>query len=913
MRAPRITRFLPRRALSTVPPSISLVRSLAANLRSAADVEDLVMTWGAPNPSLAPAGPVRPLVVVKVGGEVITKDLPALVSSLRFLRDFGLLPVVVHGGGPQLNDELAKAGVAPQYIGGHRVTDAPTMKVAQRVFEGANHELAAGLRAAGLPAAQFLGGVFRAEVARPELGLVGEIRRVDAAGVDAAIARGEIPVLTSVGLSGEGAPLNINADVAARELAIALQPMRVVFISAGGGWKEEGAVIDELNMARDYARFAARDYTGRQGTLLKLNEMKCITDALPAASSVTITSAAALGAQLLPQKGPGTQIRAGAALTRFDSPGAADAGRLAALLDATGAGAVAALLRGATVYATADYSAAAVVLPAAAGAPPTLPRRLAALVATAPALAAGAEGALWAALRADFPRLRWLAPPSMSPAAGAAALNAAGPCNTAPLVFPPLSETRSGAWAEGSVALGQKGRGMWWGAAAAGDVAAVVEALAADAEVVGVGAAAAAAAAAPPPPPAPRPVAPGDSGRRGVRLGLLGARGFVGREFLRLVAGHPSLTVACASSRALVGQGVAAALGVPEAAAALSDPLLAFSDVGPEQLAAGAHPPVDAWVLALPNGLCAAHAAAIEAGAAKRGEARAPLMLDLSADMRFCASGGRGPGGWAYGLPERPGARAALAAARRIANPGCYATGAQLALLPLLAGAGGPFAWDAAHKPHVFGVSGYSGAGTTPSDKNDPDRLRDNLMAYSLVNHIHEREVGWHCGLGARTGGEKGAGAGGVAFMPHVAPFFQGIHLTVTGHLAPGGGTPSADAIAARFAEFYAGERLVQVLGKDTPDVARHGSGKQGVTLGGFTYDPATRRVALVSCIDNLLKGAATQALQNINLAMGAFGKAPPSSLPRPTLPLRTHPRVLTTFPTFPFHLTHKRRRPPRV
>jgi acetylglutamate kinase len=66
---------------------------------------------------------VRPLVVVKVGGEVITKDLPALVSSLRFLRDFGLLPVVVHGGGPQLNDELAKAGVAPQYIGGHRVTD----------------------------------------------------------------------------------------------------------------------------------------------------------------------------------------------------------------------------------------------------------------------------------------------------------------------------------------------------------------------------------------------------------------------------------------------------------------------------------------------------------------------------------------------------------------------------------------------------------------------------------------------------------------------------------------------------------------------------------------------------------------------------------------------------------------------
>lgn len=64
--------------------------------------------------------------------------------------------------------------------------------------------------------------------------------------------------------------------------------------------------------------------------------------------------------------------------------------------------------------------------------------------------------------------------------------------------------------------------------------------------------------------------------------------------------------------------------------------------------------------------------------------------------------------------------------------------------------------------------AGYSGAGTTPSDKNDPARLRDNVLPYALTGHIHEREVGFHCGLP-------------VAFMPHVAPFFQGISLTVTG------------------------------------------------------------------------------------------------------------------------------------
>jgi N-acetyl-gamma-glutamyl-phosphate reductase/acetylglutamate kinase len=222
----------------------------------------------------------------------------------------------------------------------------------------------------------------------------------------------------------------------------------------------------------------------------------------------------------------------------------------------------------------------------------------------------------------------------------------------------------------------------------------------------------------------PRPVAKGDSttpsSKKSIRLGLLGARGFVGRELLTLLAGHSSIEVVCASSRALVGQPVAEALGVPAAGAACT-PGLTFSDVGPAQLAVGAHPSVDAWILALPNGLCATHEAAIQAAAAAKGVPM-PLLLDLSADQRFQAKGGP----WVYGLPERHGAREALRTARKIANPGCYATGSQAALLPLLPGGVGvgSIHWDAAHRPHIFGVSGYSGAGTTPSEKNDPNRLR---------------------------------------------------------------------------------------------------------------------------------------------------------------------------------------------
>ena len=131
---------------------------------------------------------------------------------------------------------------------------------------------------------------------------------------------------------------------------------------------------------------------------------------------------------------------------------------------------------------------------------------------------------------------------------------------------------------------------------------------------------------------------------------------------------------------------------------------------------AGKAPDVDVWVLALPNGLCAEHAAAIDA----RYGAKAPLLVDLSADMRFDTSGA-----WVYGLPERPGAREKLRGARKISNPGCYATGSQAALLPLLPQHGaGALSWDLSAKPHIFGVSGYSGAGTSPSDKNDPNKLR---------------------------------------------------------------------------------------------------------------------------------------------------------------------------------------------
>ena len=303
-----------------------------------------------------------------------------------------------------------------------------------------------------------------------------------------------------------------------------------------------------------------------------------------------------------------------------------------------------------------------------------------------------------------------------------------------------------------------------------------------------------------------------------ISLGIVGARGHTGAELIRLVAGHPRFELGFVSSRALAGQRVAD--HVPDYRGELR-----YGAPEHEELPAlGA----DAVVLALPNGKADACVTAYDAAGAD------PVIVDLSADHRFDRR-------WYYGLPELT--RDAYAGQRRIANPGCYATAMQLAIAPMLELLEGPV--------QCFGVSGYSGAGTTPSDRNDPDKLRDNLMPYALTGHVHEREVSHRLGHA-------------VEFMPHVAPHFRGITVTANLHLS----RPFAlDEVMARYRERYAGEPLVRVL-DEAPWVSNI-AGAQHVELGGFTLSQDGRRLVVVATEDNLLKGAATQALQNLNLAFG--------------------------------------------
>ncbi|MFT4924006.1 MAG: N-acetyl-gamma-glutamyl-phosphate reductase [Phenylobacterium sp.] len=308
-------------------------------------------------------------------------------------------------------------------------------------------------------------------------------------------------------------------------------------------------------------------------------------------------------------------------------------------------------------------------------------------------------------------------------------------------------------------------------------------------------------------------------------LGIVGARGYVGKELLALIASHPQIEVSWISSRQLKGQ------SAKELVDALAD--ITVEDLSPQQVAAKQS---DIVVLALPNGLAAPFVAAL-ADVPQTDLPQTKVIIDLSADYRFDPN-------WTYSLPELDVIEpfTAKAGAVKISNPGCYATAMQLAIAPLKD--------RIVARPNCFGVSGYSGAGTKPCANNDPENLSNNLIGYGLVEHIHEQEVS------ARM-------QQGVSFSPHVAEFFRGINMTIQFEFDQP--QNSADLLAL-FNDFYANQPFVSA--QQAVPTIKQIVNTPNCLIGGFSVSSDGLRATIISCLDNLTKGAATQALQNINLAL---------------------------------------------
>jgi N-acetyl-gamma-glutamyl-phosphate reductase/acetylglutamate kinase len=781
--------------------------------------------------------------IIKVGGAILTDELETLATSLTFLQRVGLYPIVVHGAGPQLNKLLDEAGVEAQYHEGIRITDQPTLEVARKVFQQENLKLVEALEEQGTRARPINGGVFVAEyLDREKYGYVGSIVDINRSLIESCIQAGALPILTSLAETPDGQILNVNADVAAGMLARAIEPLKVVYLNEKGGLLDGDTkeLISVINLDQEYEDYLKLPWV-KYGTKLKLVQIKELLDHLPRSSSVSIISAKHLQKELFTASGAGTLIRRGHRLYAQNDLSEVDGDRLRNLLEEADQSVVTGTVSIANYYSTLKsrtgvkvyhddlYQLAAVISPISevfgTQIAPSASKIhfLEKFVATKAASLQSITDNVWSLIKSEQESLVW-------------AVDKAD--DNIGWHF----ERSDGSFNLGDVTL------FWYGIT---DILAIRELIVGLKQLINQ--------------PRPssknptitlkrnystvsgprlpqssivRPFTPSESrsystASSKLRVGLIGARGYTGQELVKLIDNHPKMELTHISSRELKGQPLEA----------YKSKEIIYEQIGADSI----HnvPDVDAWVLALPNGIAHSFVSGLDQLQGKDKK----VVLDLSADYRFDETGE-----WWYGLnelyPLNKSASFDAPGTFKISNPGCYATGQQMGIFPLL-----PYIKDSSvPSPAVFGVSGYSGAGTTPSPKNDPRFLADNLIPYSLTNHIHEREVSRH--LGKR-----------IQFSPHVAQFFRGITLTINVPL-PKTAQLDKSKLYELFREHYKNHKLVEVI-QEVP-LVRDIQNKHGVRIGGFEVDPNFGdRAVLVVTLDNLLKGAATQAVQNLNVAFG--------------------------------------------
>lgn len=314
---------------------------------------------------------------------------------------------------------------------------------------------------------------------------------------------------------------------------------------------------------------------------------------------------------------------------------------------------------------------------------------------------------------------------------------------------------------------------------------------------------------------------------------ILGASGYTGRELARLLAAHPTLRLA-GSFSAREGD-------VPDA---------------PELPVDLPIEPLDWRRIGACDGvfLCTPHAASAEL--AKKVLELGVKVVDLSADFRLPDASlyakvyehrhpapellAEAP----YGLVEH--ARESVKRARLVANPGCYPTATILPLKPLVEAG----LVDLARTVVVDAKSGVSGAGKNPSARTHFGASHENFLAYGVGGHRHAPEIRLHAGVVE------------LVFVPHLLPVFRGILATIYVHPAAGA---DANSMRAHLTERYAGERFVKVFARGQPELNR-------VQMTNQCHIAVTQQdglVVITSAIDNLVKGASGQAIQNMNLMLG--------------------------------------------
>ena len=301
------------------------------------------------------------------------------------------------------------------------------------------------------------------------------------------------------------------------------------------------------------------------------------------------------------------------------------------------------------------------------------------------------------------------------------------------------------------------------------------------------------------------------------KVGIIGATGYTGIGVLGLLLQHPDVEVAWITSRSQAGKKISAVyphlLGKTD---------LVCQEANVENMTAG----LELVFLCLEHGQSQNIIPLLEKQNIK--------IVDLSADYRFKA---------VYGIPELK--RKEIKAAKLVANPGCYATASILAIAPLAKEADGPIVVDA--------KSGVSGTGRTPTVKNNYSECDESISPYKVAEHRHIPEIEMLTGTQ-------------VVFVPHLTPLIRGILADAYIKLKD---KKLADTkqLTALYQKFYQAEPFVRVLESDLPST-KNVSGTNYCDIA-VRVDEKTGYVIVMSAIDNLMKGASGQAVQNMNLMLG--------------------------------------------
>ncbi|CUH95192.1 N-acetyl-gamma-glutamyl-phosphate reductase [Propionispora sp. 2/2-37] len=340
-----------------------------------------------------------------------------------------------------------------------------------------------------------------------------------------------------------------------------------------------------------------------------------------------------------------------------------------------------------------------------------------------------------------------------------------------------------------------------------------------------------------------------------MKISIIGATGYTGEELLRLLAGHPDAEIVHITSESQTGAAIQT----------VYPHLRGFYDKKLESLRElEAMADSDVAFIALPHG----HA--MEAG--KQLSRMGVKVIDLGADYRF-----RDPAVYeqwyrvphtyrdaqaVYGLTELY--RAQVKEASIVGNPGCFTTASILALAPLV-----KFRLIELDTMIVDAKSGVSGAGRGLNLSSHFTEVFENLKAYNIAGHRHTPEI-------EQALGEIAGSAVTVSFTPHLIPMARGILSTCYAGIKPG---VSAGDIDAAFQALYAGEFFIRLLGRGGYPATKNTRGSNFCDLG-WHIDSRTNRVIVVSAIDNLVKGAAGQAVQNMNVMFGLDERAGLTQVP---------------------------------